>query len=334
MVTIDLSLLNVFDANRLFLAVGISILDLLLIILPVVVMVLPRLHKIMQAITGWLEQRLNKKQRTRRARFFRGLCVTVVVGVLIMAALRAVDIFSLYLPKRYWIDVIILLLCVQQSRTMLVVRRALGNGSKAALPQKTKIIKDIYDGGQPIKDEHGFYRSLVEYLADHLVAHVMMPLLVYVVFGLPAVVIVTLIDGAARAVDYPTQSTNPFGVLIKTARSILYYIPGLVTGLVVSFACVFVSSANPMRAFATVSKHAGQHSLYAPWLAEAAFAGAFNTALGGGHRAAKGAPAEWVGSGRARLEHGDVQRALLLFGASCLVFTALLALLFYGRAMI
>lgn len=286
--------------------------------------VLPHPYDGLFRLARFLGNRLNKSRRGRRALIVRGAIVTLFLCGVAVSIGWWLSVWAVTFRAGWLVDLVLLSLLVSQrgsygdaSRTIRALTRDGVKEARAALA--------AYHRGYPERlDRHGICRSLTEHLAGELGRWLLGPVLWYLVFGLPGLLLYAAIIAAARGLAPDAETRAAFGWLAHRLETLAGAIPGWVAGNLVVLASFLSPTARPIRAWRTMYKHA--KSIPSPayaWPA-AAFAGALSIELGGAH-SVEGRRLQWFGDGSPRLTERDAHRALMLFGYTCVLHAALAA---------
>ncbi|MBF0327272.1 MAG: cobalamin biosynthesis protein [Alphaproteobacteria bacterium] len=286
------------------------------------------------AIAG-LERRLNRATLPERDRRLRGF---VTVGLMLMVAVGvgwAIAFIARSLPHAWIFEVFAAAtLLAQKSLFHHVddVARALeAKGLEAGRYAVSRIV-----GRDPQSlDEHGVARAAIESLAENFSDAVVAPAFWYVLFGLPGLVAYKVVNTLDSMVGHKNDRYRAFGFAAARLDDGMNLIPARLSGLIVVLAAAFAARGNPWRAFTTMIKDARHHRSPNSGWPEAAMAGALGLALGG-PRKYPGliVDEKWIGQGRARATSADIDRALHLFSAACLLHAGLVVLLLWIQSLL
>jgi adenosylcobinamide-phosphate synthase len=182
-------------------------------------------------------------------------------------------------------------------------------------------------------DEAAVARAAIESLAESTSDGVIAPLFFLILGGLPGIALYKAVNTADSMIGHKTERHLQFGWAAARFDDLLNLIPARLTALLIAGAAFFLKGAHPEAAWSTALSDAKKHeSPNAGW-PEAAFAGALGFRLGG-PRSYGGEPVDLpsFGTGRADLTPSDIERALLLYGATLnvtLAATAVVAALMW-----
>ncbi|HEY6336685.1 MAG TPA: cobalamin biosynthesis protein [Alphaproteobacteria bacterium] len=319
--------------DRFFLILAALLADAVLPTMPAVGRLFPSPVRSARAFGIWLTHRLDRKRRSEATRLVRGLAA----ALLTLAAVAAAGVAIEYAAARSYagaaIEFLIVLTILGQRALVVQVRgvaRALARGPGGLDAARKSLLALIEPGWDVLAvDRHGVARIAIEGLATGLAERVVAPVFWYLLLGLPGLLGAVAINGIAVRGSSETR----FGFAALRLDDLIQFPPARLAGAICVLAACIAPMGRPAAALRTMAKDARKHpSLNRGWPI-AAFAGALDLSLAGPRRRADGvgAPAPWIGSGRARAECGDVYHALYLFGAACLIDFVLIAALALAR---
>lgn len=273
-------------------------------------------YRLQSAAARFCAVRLNRAERSERTRLVRG--VIALLAILGLSAAAGFAAHALLAAHAYgWSGELGLLTLSVAARRPFVqalrVARALKRGglqdARAALEMSGQGVRSAARA-----DSFGMARLAIEDCAASFANGVVGPAFWFLLLGLPGLFAYRGLMAFDATLGPASREAAAFGLLGRRLAEALDFVPSRIAGLIVALAAVFAPTALPHRSFATALGSAR-------W-SEAAFAGALGLALMG--------PAQggvWLGRGRARATALDVGRALLLYGAACLVFAGVVAAL-------
>ena len=175
-------------------------------------------------------------------------------------------------------------------------------------------------------------REAVELAARGWDRGLIAPLFWFLLFGLPGLFAVIVVQAADDVVGRGDQRTEAFGMVISRLDTILHLIPARVAGV---FLIGGVALAKPGRVGAAlkalVAAAKAGVMLNGRW-ALAPFAGGLDMALAGPGKAMK--ERAWIGDGTARLEPEAIGRAKLLIVFAGLLLSSAMAAAFIGAVTV
>ncbi|MBV8167441.1 MAG: cobalamin biosynthesis protein CobD [Alphaproteobacteria bacterium] len=281
-------------------------------------------------LTGWLDRRLNRVQRSDAERRLRGVLTVLLVVGLAAAVGWVVD----DLARRWrwgWPIELALAAMLMAQRSLfdhvLRVEWALrGEGLEAGRAAVALVV-----GRNPaFLDEHAVARAAIESLAENFSDGVIAPLFWYLLLGPAGICAYKAINTLDSMIGHKTDRYLAFGMVAARLDDVANLIPARLSGLILMLAAIFVPRGKPLAALTTMWRDAAKHrSPNAGW-PEAATAGALDLSLAGPRRYHGELVSDpWIGPGRARAEPVDLKRGLTLFALAC-VLTAALMLLAVG----
>lgn len=280
-----------------------------------------------------LDKRLNKPALPEAERKGRGMVLVTLMAMLALALGGGISFIARAIPHLWLLEVFVTAtLLAQRSLFEHVddVARALeGKGLEAGRHAVSRIV-----GRDPQSlDEHGVARAAIESLAENFSDAVVAPIFWYALFGLPGLLLYKTVNTLDSMVGHRTDTYRAFGWASARLDDVMNWLPARLAGLIIAFAALFAAKGNPWRALTTMARDARHHPSPNSGWPEAAFAGALGLALGGPRKyPGLVVDQKWIGQGRARLTVADMDRALHLFSAACLIDAGLVILALWAQA--
>lgn len=289
---------------------------------------LPHPVRLLGALTGALDARLNRARRSALDRMMRGLiAVIVVVGVAAFAG-WAISVYATLLPFGWVIELLLVAMLIAQRDMIdhtLRVTRALQKGS---LDSARAAVGHIVGRDVKLLDGHGVARATIESCAENHADGVVAPIFWYLLLGLPGLLAYKAINTMDSMIGHRTERHGDFGMTAARLDDAVNWLPARLSGLLLAVAAAFVPGASPRHALAVMFRDARKHvSPNAGW-PEAAVAGALGLALLGPRRYEHEAPTgAWLGDGRAKAVPADIRRTVMLFIVACVIGALLVAVI-------
>ncbi len=262
-----------------------------------------------------LERRLDRARRSEATRILRGAGLLVLFAGLAGLAGWLVQIGTRANPLGWIVEAALVALLLDQRGAIARagrVARAMNAGKDAAAAYR-RYFGDARDG-IPARDtdRHAVARATIEASALTFAAGAVGTVLWYAVLGLPGL-FVYRITGAMAAAARGKEKAG-FGLAIHRFEAAFTAIPARLAVPILALAALAVPGASTVRAFSVaIADHGNIGGINDGWPV-GAIAGALDLALGG--------PKPWVGSGPARAEARDINRARYLLFASALILAA------------
>lgn len=294
---------------------------------------LPHPVALMGRAIAWAERRLNRAERPEATRRRRGMLMVAALCALALALGAGLSALARLLPYAWPLEVIAAALLLAQRGLFEhvddVARALQNNGLEAGRYAVSRIV-----GRDPQSlDEHGICRAAIESLAENFSDAVVAPALWYVLLGLPGLLLYKTVNTMDSMVGYRNDRYRAFGWAAARLDDLLNLVPARLSGLIIALAALVAVRGNPFRALATMATDAGHHRSPNSGWPEAAMAGALGLALGGPRRyPGLVVDEKWIGRGRARATVADIDRALHLFSAACLIHAGLIILVWWLQA--
>lgn len=269
----------------------------------------------------FLEQRLNRPQRSDRDRLMRG-CVTVILVLTPLAGLGiAVDIAA---DRTFWaglLELVLLWVLVAQRGLFDHVRDVAIGLSQRGLEGGRDAVSHIVGRDPARLDAAGVSRAAIESCAENFSDGVVAPVFWYVIAGPAGVLVYKGINTLDSMVGHRDGRYLYFGRAAARLDDIANFVPARLAGGCLAAATLFI--AGPKQAalsWRTMLSDARLHtSLNAGWQ-EAAMAGALNIKLAGPrHYGRQLVTDPYIGSGQESPAPRHIHRALKIFVAACLL---------------
>lgn len=280
-----------------------------------------------------LDKRLNKPSLPESDRRLRGVVLVVLVAAVALGIGGAIAFVARAVPHLWLIEVFAAAVLIAQRALFEhvddVARALQHNGLEAGRYAVSRIV-----GRDPQSlDAHGVCRAAIESLAENFSDAVVAPAFWYAIGGLPGLLLYKTVNTLDSMVGYRNDKYRAFGWASARLDDVLNLIPARLAGLIIALAALFAARGNPIRALVTMVRDARNHKSPNSGWPEAAMAGALGLALGGPRKyPGLVVDEKWIGAGRARAEFTDIDRALHLFSAACLVNAGLVILVLWAQA--
>jgi adenosylcobinamide-phosphate synthase len=280
-----------------------------------------------------LDRRLNRPERSESDRKLRGIVtVVVLVGAAILTG-AAIAFVARVIPHFWLVEVFVAATLIAQRGLFQHVRdvaRALDDqGLEAGRTAVSRIV-----GRDPQSlDAHGVARAAIESLAENFSDAVVAPVFWYVLAGLPGLLVYKTVNTLDSMVGYRNDKYRSFGWASARLDDVLNWLPSRLAGLIIAAAALVAARGRPIASLRTMLADAGHHRSPNSGWPEAAMAGALDLALGGPRKyPGLVVDEKWIGQGRARAGVADIDRALHLFVAACLIDAGLVVLVMWVLA--
>ena len=284
---------------------------------------------------AWFDRRLNREDRSERARRARGIVTVAILTV--AAALLGILLERLCraLASGWLVALVVIAVLVAQRSLFEHVRAVAAALGEKGLYAGREAVRHIVGRDPTSLDEHGVARAGIESLAENFSDGVVAPVLWTVLFGLPGLFVYKTINTLDSMIGHLSPRYRSFGWAAARLDDLLNLVPARLSGLLLAAAAALAPQARSGAALRIMLRDAGKHrSPNAGW-PEAAIAGALDLALAGPRRYPERIVEDpWIGDGRARATVGDMYRALLIYVSACALQGAAVLILWLaiGRA--
>jgi adenosylcobinamide-phosphate synthase len=296
--------------------------------MPALFRVVPHPVRLTGRLIEALENRLNRERRSEARRKVRGLVAVLVLGTLAAALGWVIAAVSRAYPYALILELFVVVVLVAQrglfDHVRAVAMALRDEGLEAGKARVGRIVGRDLDH----LDEHGVARAAIESCAENFSDAVVAPAFWYILLGLPGLMLYKAVNTMDSMIGHRSKRYRAFGMAAARFDDLLNLVPARLSGVIVSTAALFTPTANAARALEVMIRDARKHSSPNAGWPEGAMAGALGLALAGPRRYGEVvADDPWIGDGRARATHRDINRALYLFVVACLVNAGAVALL-------
>jgi adenosylcobinamide-phosphate synthase len=273
------------------------------------------------------DRRLNRIERSERARLIRGGLVTLVLVAAAAAIGAAIHWVAVLLPFGWFLELFVMTALIAQRSLYDHVRAVAAGLRENGLAGGRAAVAHIVGRDPSQLDEHGVCRAAIESLAENFSDGVAAPVFWTALFGLPGLLAYKTINTLDSMIGHKTPRYLYFGRVAARLDDVANWIPARLSGLILAAAAAFMPGARPLAALRTMAADAAKHrSPNAGW-PEAAVAGALDLALAGPRRYPEMTVNDpWIGGGRARATVADIAAALRLYVVACILDAALVAI--------
>jgi adenosylcobinamide-phosphate synthase len=295
-------------------------LDLLLGELPPVFKLVPHPVVLAGRAIDWFDRHLNRERRDDATRRARGVLTVaaLIAGAAVLGIALTIVLHSIRLG---WALEALLVAVLLAQRSLYdhvaAVRDAL---TLRGLAAGREAVRHIVGRDPESLDEHGVARAAIESLVENLSDGVVAPALYYALFGLPGILVYKMANTLDSMIGHKTPRYLQFGWAAARFDDLLNLVPARLSGVLLALAALATPRAQPLPALRIMLRDAKKHrSPNAGW-PEAAAAGALDLALSGPRRYhGQVVNDPWLGEGRARATTADINRALRLYLAACVL---------------
>lgn len=276
-----------------------------------------------------LQTRYNRPEYTDQMRRSEGISSLAVVITLSIIIGISLEILVQYLPFG-WVPEAVLIAMVLALRTHFDSARVLATTLEHGTEQGRATLALFAARDTSALDRTGVCRAGIEITARTFYEGVVHPVVFYLLFGLPGLLVVRSISVFSRAIDERTQYGTCFGWASGRVNRLLE-VPSLLVGPFI-IALAVLLSGKPKAAgkvLSLVRKDAGKHALKRDGWAFASFAGALDVKLGGpAYYYGKARNHAWIGEHLRDAKVEDIWAARRLFVTASMVTAILVGVLF------
>ncbi len=282
-------------------------------------------------LISFLDQKLNRENRSETNRMIRGFVVVVFMVSLCSVIGLGVSWFGQHYPFGWAVELFLVVSLIAQRSLFSYVRRVGLALKNDGLSGGREAVSHIVGRDPDQLDDHGVARAAIESLAENFGDGVVAPVFWYVLFGFPGLLVYKAVNTMDSMIGHKSDRYKSFGFTAARLDDILNLIPARLSGLWIVLGSLFLVTSSPFNGFKTMFRDARKHrSPNAGW-PEGAMAGVLDISLAGPRKYREGQVNDaWIGTGNAQVTPKDIKRALKVYVAACLVngvFVGLIALL-------
>ncbi|EME71737.1 cobalamin biosynthesis protein CobD/CbiB [Paramagnetospirillum caucaseum] len=284
-------------------------------------------------VIGGLDRRLNRPERSESDRRRRGVLVALGLSLGALGTGAVISFLARTLPHAWLFEVFVAATLIAQRSLFEHVHDVAVALKENGLEAGRYAVSRIVGRDPQSLDSHGVVRAAIESLAENFADGVVAPVFWYAVLGLPGLLLYKTVNTADSMIGHLNDKYRAFGMASARLDDLLNLIPARLAGLLLVLAAPFVPEGRPWGALVTMLRDARHHRSPNSGWPEAAAAGALDLALGGPRKyPGLVVDEKWIGSGRARAEAPDIQRALHLYTVACLMQAGLVIFLLWLQA--
>ncbi|NKB20473.1 MAG: hypothetical protein GKS01_08240 [Alphaproteobacteria bacterium] len=282
--------------------------------------------RIIRSLAGWFDGRLNRENRGRNARRFRGAIVLLVIALPVWVGAVALSGYADQSPYASLIDTCVLLFFVGGSRPIVRLRKVTGALRGAYNERASRISYILVRFETDNMDAHSIARAAIGGSTARVAVGLFGLIFWYLLLGLPAVILYRVVGAIADVVGRNSSQHLDFGFAARRLDDILSLPAAIIAGPVFVLAAIFIPRASPIKAFTGWLKDFGARAIRSDFRGEGAIAGALGIALGGPQEfGEEKVSRDWIGDGRAQVMRADTHRTSWLLGLSVFLAMAVIA---------
>ncbi len=278
-------------------------------------------------LIAFFDTKLNREQRSDRARFWRGALTTVFLVTL--AGLTGYGAQWLMSQVEYgWVLGAAIASVFIAYRSLFNHVRDVANGLDISLADGRVAVSHIVGRKPDSLDEHGVSRAAIESAAENFSDGVVAPIIWFALLGLPGLFFCKAVNTLDSMIGHHDSTYEHFGKFAARLDDAVMAVPARIAGLLIVITASIGIGTRGGAAWSAAVNDAEKHrSVNAGW-PEAAMAGALGLALAGPrHYRDFIVDDAWMNeSGRAEATAEDIRRALGLYRKSGAGLAALLLL--------
>ena len=277
------------------------------------------------SLIAFFDKKLNREQRSDRARFWRGALTTVFL--VSAAGFAGYGIQWLLAQVKYgWIAGALIASVFIAYRGLFNHVRDVAEGLDVSLDQGRIAVAHIVGRDPDSLDEHGVARAAIESAAENFSDGVVAPIIWFALLGLPGLFFCKAVNTLDSMIGHHDSQYEYFGKFAARLDDAVNAVPARIAGLLIVITAAIGIGTRGGRAWSAVLDDAEKHrSVNAGW-PEAAMAGALGLALAGPrhYRDFVVDDACMNEAGRADATAEDIRRALGLYRKAGAAIAAIL----------
>ncbi len=260
------------------------------------------------------DRKLNRPQRSDRARFWRGMLVTA--ALMAMAGFAGYAIQWLCTQLAYgWVVGALIASVMIAYRSLFNHVRAVAEGLETSLTEGRVAVGHIVGRDPDHLDEHGVARAAIESAAENFSDGVVAPVIWFALLGLPGLFAYKAVNTLDSMIGHRDSTYEHFGKFAARLDDALNAVPARISGILIVIVASIGVGTKGGEAWAAAVRDAEKHrSINAGW-PEAAMAGALGISLAGPRQYRDFIVDDaWMNDGaRTNASAADIHRALSLY---------------------
>ena len=266
------------------------------------------------SLIAFFDNKLNREQRSDRARFWRGALTTVIL--ISLAGFAGYGIQWLLAQVKYgWVAGALIASVFIAYRGLFNHVQDVADGLDVSLSEGRIAVAHIVGRDPDSLDEHGVARAAIESAAENFSDGVVAPIIWFALLGLPGLFFCKAVNTLDSMIGHHDSRYEHFGKFAARLDDAINAVPARIAGLLIVITAAIGIGTRGGRAWSAVLDDAEKHrSVNAGW-PEAAMAGALGLALAGPRRYRDFVVDDaWMNeAGRADATAEDIRRALSLY---------------------
>tara|TARA_R110000868_G_scaffold2930_6_gene19953 strand:+ start:2333 stop:3328 length:996 start_codon:yes stop_codon:yes gene_type:complete len=265
-------------------------------------------------LISFFDKKLNREERSDRARFWRGALTTAFLVALAGGVGYGIQ-RGLAQVEYGWVVGALIGSVFIAYRGLFNHVRDVADGLDVSLGQGRAAVAHIVGRDPDSLDEHGVARAAIESAAENFSDGVVAPVIWFAVLGLPGLFFCKAVNTLDSMIGHRDSRYEYFGKFAARLDDAVNAVPARIAGLLIVITAAIGIGTRGGRAWSAVVDDAEKHrSVNAGW-PEAAMAGALGLALAGPrHYRDFVVDDAWMNeSGRADATAEDIRRALSLY---------------------
>ena len=232
------------------------------------------------SLIAFFDKKLNREQRSDRARFWRGALTTLFLVSLAAAAGYGIQ-WLLSQVQYGWIAGAAIASVFIAYRSLFNHVRDVARALSVSLADGRAAVSHIVGRDPGSLDEHGVSRAAIESAAENFSDGVVAPIVWFAVLGLPGLFFCKAVNTLDSMIGHHDSAYEHFGKFAARLDDAVMAVPARIAGLLIVLTAAIGIGTRGGAAWSAVIDDAEKHrSVNAGW-PEAAMAGALGLALAG-----------------------------------------------------
>lgn len=271
---------------------------------------------------------LNKGESRR----MKGVIALTVIVALVLAVTVPLTLWLRGLESG-WIAEALLASALLSQKSLDDHVYAVAAGLRKSLAAGRDAVRHIVGRDPARLERSGVVKGAIESLAENMSDGVTAPLFWLVLAGLPGIALYKAVNTADSMIGHKSERYSEFGRASARLDDLLNLVPSRVTGWLIAVAAAILPGVSGKDSIGAMARDARNHSSPNAGWPEASMAGALGIRLGGPRSyGGKRVELPFMGNGRAKLDTGDIDRALRVYNTALNILTGLLVAACFVRA--